>query len=110
MDFFQGEFHAIALKAHPDYRVLRRLERRGAHPWVVPEHMKIGMLVHVDTTGPDPDVDEIIGLAMIRFAYTDTGTILGPLEVYAGLRQPKKPIPRHVTRLTGISPADVRPC
>ncbi|KOX56108.1 hypothetical protein ADL19_10405 [Streptomyces purpurogeneiscleroticus] len=43
----------------------------------------MGVLLHVDTTGPDPDVDEIIGLTMVRFAYTDTGTLFGPLEVFS---------------------------
>lgn len=108
MDSFQGEFHALALKAHPEYRVVRQVDRPMTYGRKVPEHAKMGVLLHVDTTGPDPDVDEIIGLTMVRFAYTDTGTLFGPLEVFSDLQQPKKPIPPHVTRATGISPADVK--
>lgn len=108
MEYFRGELHAIALKADPNYRVLRKIEHRAPYPWDTPENAKIGVLLHVDTTGPDPDVDEIISLGMLRFAYTDTGTILSPLDVFTSLRQPKKAIPKHVTRATGITPADVK--
>lgn len=108
MDYFLGEFHAHALKGHPDYRVLRRVEGRSPYPRDVPSNAQTGILIHVDTTGPNPDGDEIIVLAMIRFAFTEKGTIFGPLESYLGLNQPKKPIPPYVTRATGITDEAVK--
>lgn len=108
MEYFQGEFHALALEGHPTYRVVRKIERRATYPLQIPEHARIGVLLHVDATGPDPDTDEIIGLAMLRFGYTEAGTVLGPLNVYAELRQPRKAIPKHVSRATGITPDAVK--
>lgn len=54
MDPFELELHAIALRASPDYKVLRKLERRAIYEWPMPEHVRIGILVDVETTGLDP--------------------------------------------------------
>lgn len=103
MDPFEAEMHAAALRASSNYRVLRKLERRAFYPWEVPTHAKVGVLVDVETTGLDAQSDEVIELGMLRFAYSDSGTIFGPLETYQSFRQPHKAIPAHVTRLTGIT-------
>ena len=66
---------AQTLEATGDYRVIRRLKpRRSATPPPgVP--VRLGMLVDVETTGLDPQRDEIIELAMTPFNYGLDGTV-----------------------------------
>lgn len=96
------EAMAAALEASGDYRVLRKLKPpegaavfQGAH--------RIGLFVDVETTGLDVRTDEIIELAMVRFAYDEFGQILGIGECFQGFRQPTNPIPAEITALTGIT-------
>lgn len=100
------EAMAAMLEASGDYRVLRKLKTgedaanfQGAH--------HIGLFVDVETTGLDARTDEIIELAMVRFAYDDFGRILGIGDRFQALRQPTIPIPAKVTELTGITDAMV---
>lgn len=98
---------AAALSASPSYKILRKLERRDVYPWPLPDGVKFGLIVDVETTGLDPAIDEVIELGMLRFAYNATGTILGPVGDYQAFREPSKPIPDHITRLTRITNAMV---
>ncbi|WP_286965189.1 3'-5' exonuclease [Methylobacterium sp.] len=110
MTDFEAELHAIALQSSPNYRVLRKLERRGLYEWPLPEHAKIGLIVDVETTGLDVSVDEVIELGMLRFAFGPSGTVFGPLSEFQTFRQPAKPIPKQVAQLTGITDEIVAGC
>jgi DNA polymerase-3 subunit epsilon len=94
---------AAQLEASGDYRVLRRLTV-PAGGFVPMPHMKRAVFLDVETTGLDSSVDEIIELAMVPFWYEDSGRIAGVEIGGSALRQPHKPIPADVTRLTGITP------
>ncbi len=94
---------AARLEATGDYRVLRRLQVPGGNFIPMP-HMKRAVFLDVETTGLDPNVDEIIELAMVPFWYEDSGRIAGMGIGRSELRQPQKPIPAEVTQLTGITP------
>lgn len=94
---------AAQLEASGDYRVLRRLKVPAAG-FVPMPHMKRAVFLDVETTGLDPNEDEIIELAMVPFWYEDSGRIAGVEIGGSALRQPQKLISADVTRLTGITP------
>jgi len=95
-----------ALESGGDYRVLRRL--RPADPLLtLPANTRRALLVDVETTGLDPDHDEIIELAMVPFYYSANDEVVGLGEAFSALRQPTSPIPTEVTKLTGIDDAMV---
>lgn len=107
MDDRQLETLAETLQASGAYRVLRRIttEVMGLEP--LPPGCRRGLYVDVETTGLDPDRDEILELAMVPFAYRLDGELVAVGEAFEGLRQPAAPIPQEITALTGIDDAMV---
>lgn len=95
-----------ALEAQGDFRVLRRLQLTEPMR-EVPAGARRALLVDVETTGLDPDKDEIIELAMVPFFYSANDEIVGIGDPFSALRQPALPIPAEVTKLTGIDNAMV---
>lgn len=103
-----GDVRAMiaALEVGGDYRVLRR--HRPPQPLSSPPvGTRRAIFADVETTGLDPDTDEIIELALVPFFYTPDGRVVGVGEPFSALRQPARPIPVEVTRLTGIDDAAV---
>lgn len=94
---------ATILEASEDYRVLRRLKPSSVRQDPGGEETRQGLFVDVETTGLDPENDEIIELAMLPFRYTLSGRIVEVQAPFDKLRQPSKPIPEAVTALTGIT-------
>lgn len=115
MDAFEAELRAIALRQSPTFRDLRKLALRAIYDRPLPARARIGLLVDCETTGGRQGMpggtngqgDEVIELGMLRFAFTSSGTILGPLAEFQAFREPSKPIPVQVMRLTGITDAMV---
>lgn len=98
------EAAAALLESSADYRVLRRLVPREPTGTLPPdENVKTGVFLDVETTGLDPDRDEIIELGMVRFSFSLEGEVLATDPPFSRLRQPSKPIPAEITRLTGIT-------
>ena len=98
---------ASRLEATGAYRVLRKLAPRPAiEP---PAGMKVrqGLFVVTETTGLDPERDEIIELAMVPFTYGLDGQVYAVGEPFQRLREPGKPIPPEITAITGIDDAMV---
>lgn len=76
---------------------------------------KTGVVWDVETTGLDPETCDIIEIGAVKFEWeeeeTATGLRIGPpsiISVYGGLRDPGKPIPPEITKLTGITDKDVK--
>jgi DNA polymerase III subunit epsilon len=92
-----------SLEASGDYRVLRRLVRRSSVTPYDGSPTRLGLFVDVETTGLDPDEDEIIELAMVPFVYSVDGRIFEIREPIEALQEPTKPISAAITALTGIT-------
>lgn len=104
-----SDMEALAgrLDAHPDYRVLRRLERDVRDPAAGPT-VRRALYLDVETTGMDASSDEIIELAMLLFGYDAEGRVTGVEETFDCFEDPGRPIPQEIQQLTGISDADVQ--
>ncbi len=98
---------ATVLEGTGDYRVLRRLQPLAGHPDAPEEPTFIGLVVDVETTGTDFSTDEVIELGILKFEYGASGRIYRVLDTLNQLHEPQKPIPPEITRLTGITDADV---
>jgi len=99
----QLETLARTLEATGDYRVIRRLKPR---PRIIPPSgtpVRLGLVVDVETTGLDPQRDEIIELAMTPFTYGLDGAVFSVEEGFQSLRQPSEPISPEITAITGIT-------
>lgn len=80
---------AAALEASGEYRVVRRL-RTPALLTSPPAGTRLGLVIDVETTGADLPGDEVIELAMVRFAYTPEGEVLGVVGTFQGYHQPTR--------------------
>jgi DNA polymerase III subunit epsilon len=99
-----------ALNTDPDVKILRRVSSLNDFP--LPDGAGITTrtvaLVDTETTGTDPVTDEIIDIAVVVIGVNEVGEITEIISSGAGLRDPCKPIPDAITRLTGITDADVQ--
>jgi len=102
------EAQAQALEAHPDYRVLRRLQPRLLWPAAPCQDVVRVVLLDTETTGLDHAKDKIIELALLRVDVDRaTGLPVGPVQVFDELEDPGMPIPKEAMAITGITDADV---
>jgi DNA polymerase-3 subunit epsilon len=102
-----NEILARQLEASGQYRVLRRImpHPAGFRP---DSGTKIGVALDVETTGLDTLRDEVIELAMVKFAYLDDDRILAGVDVFQALQEPASPIGPDITALTRITNDIVR--
>ena len=95
---------AKQLEAHPDYRVLRRLDVTRDEPALEGPTVRKAAIVDTETTGTDAAVDKVIELAVVVFEYcAASGRVGRVLGVYDGLEDPGMPIPASSTAIHGIT-------
>ncbi|QKS00132.1 DNA polymerase III subunit epsilon [Sphingomonas sp. CL5.1] len=92
-----------------DIRILRRVARLKDLPL---EQDPVGPIRQVcvldtETTGIDPDHDQVIDIAYVVLAVDALGEIVGIVRVGEALCDPGMPIPERISRLTGLTDADV---
>ncbi|WP_426440423.1 3'-5' exonuclease [Bradyrhizobium genosp. P] len=97
------EGYASALEASGEYRILRRLRLRKAASPPDAASTRRAVFVDTETTGLDPESDEVLELAMLAFDYRIDGTFASPAGSFDRLRDPGRPIPAEVSALTGIT-------
>lgn len=98
---------ARALEASGRYRVLRRLDAPRLAQGAGVGQLRQGIVLDLETTGLDPAKDEIIEFGMVPFTYDAGGRIVAVGEPFSRLRQPSRPIPPEVSKLTGLTDAMV---
>jgi len=107
-----NELEALAtrLSAHPDYRVLRRLDPAYAGgPKILGANVRRAAIVDVETTGMDSGADQIIELGVVVFEYgADTGQVGPVVGRYSGLEDLGRPIPSESTAVHHITDEMVR--
>ncbi len=81
---------AAALEASGEYRIVRKLKAREPLP-SPPAGARVGLMIDVETTGADLRGDEVIELAMVRFAYTPEGEVLGVMDTFQATTSPPGP-------------------
>lgn len=96
------------LQSSPDYRVLRRF--RPFQTYVDGASLaseKLGLYVDCETTGLDPETDEIIQLSILPFTFDNAPEggerIISVRPGYVDYEQPKTPISAEATAVHGIS-------
>jgi DNA polymerase-3 subunit epsilon len=100
---------AVELAAHPDFRVLRRLDVSTPRPALANSAtVRRAAIVDTETTGTDPATDKVIELALVVFEYcASSGAVGRVLNCYDGLEDPGVPIPPSSTAIHGITDAMV---
>jgi DNA polymerase-3 subunit epsilon len=99
---------AARLEAHPDYRVVRRLEVGRQGETLTGPTVRRAAIVDTETTGTDHGCDHVIELAVVVFEYcAASGAVGRVLGVYDGLEDPGVPIPASSTAIHGITDAMV---
>jgi DNA polymerase III subunit epsilon len=101
---------AKQLDAHPDYRVLRRLEPREVYGELDPgESVYRGIYLDIETTGLDTTKAKVIELGMVPFDYSNDGRVLRVHHgsILSQFNDPGEPIPEEIVQLTGITNAMV---
>jgi DNA polymerase-3 subunit epsilon len=93
-----------------DIKILRRVSSLNRFPLAEPGDGPVRTVAVIDTetTGTDPDRDEIIDIAVVIVAVDAAGRIVRIGRAGQALRDPGMPIPSAITRLTSITDADVR--
>lgn len=97
------------LEATGDFRVLRRLRSRTHFHELDDSETKLAIFLDLETTGLNPEKNEIIELAMVPFDYSSDGRIFEVHEAFNQFQEPKSgTIPTEITRITGITDEMVR--
>ncbi|MFO7546257.1 MAG: 3'-5' exonuclease [Trueperaceae bacterium] len=100
---------ADLLESSGEYRVLRRL--RPPKEYALPSEdteVLLGIYIDVETTGLDAGTEAIIELGLVAFEFDRQGNVYRIVRELSAFEDPGKPIPPHITALTGIRDEDVR--
>src|SRR5258706_7881471 len=76
--------------------------RSGQGSWGKRHQIPLCKILDTESTGMNPGADEVIELGMLKLEYGQDGQY-SVLDSFDRLQQPKKPIPAHITAITGIT-------
>ena len=99
---------AALLAASPDYQVQRRLVPRNSYGQPGSgDELLTGIVLDTETTGFDPDSDCVIEIAALPFTFSRDGRLFSVGTPYQALQQPPAPLDAEITRVTGLTDADL---
>lgn len=91
-----------------DVRVLRRVALPVARTWPCDgANTLVGAAIDCETTGLDHGADVVIELALRRFRWDEARRIVAIDRPYAWRQDPGRPLDPLITRLTGLTDADL---
>lgn len=97
-----------ALLNHPDYEVLKRVPTSFTSRINTDQTQFLATIIDLETMGLDARQHEIIELGLLSFSFSTANGILEIVNTYNELNDPGKPIPPEITKVTGITDADVK--
>jgi DNA polymerase-3 subunit epsilon len=107
----QWDIIAQALEETGEYRIIRKLQLVEQYAEPDGEATQLGVILDTETTGLDPQVDDVIELGMVLFEYAPaTGRIYRIVDAFDELRDPGRHIPAEITAMTHITDDMVRGC
>ena len=96
------------LEASGNYKVIRKLKKVSEFHEDSDAKKKIGVILDTETTGFDFATEKIIELGMIFFEFSSDDRIFKIIKEFDQFEDPRKPIPKEITELTGITDQDVK--
>ena len=97
-----------AVSEHPDYQILKRVPSLMLNNKPTDSKQFMAAIIDLETMGLDATQHEIIELGILIFSFSTADGILAVVDTYNELNFPGKPIPAEVTKITGITDADVQ--
>lgn len=95
------------LTQHPDFQLLRRVPTTIKEKKLTCDRIFTASIIDLETMGLDAKTNEIIEMGVLSFTFSSQDGILASTASYNELNDPGKPIPEEVTKVTGITDADV---
>ena len=108
MQYENIEDLAVILNNSGDYRVTKKYRRPEYYNIGGEDDKLIAVFLDIEATGLSYTQDKMIELGMVKFEYTEDGSIFRLLDDFSGYQDPGKPIPEYITKLTGIDGDAVR--
>ena len=108
---------ADQLRRSDEYRVIQKYQKPTSYNLdsndnpstnISNRNKLIGVFLDIEATGLLYSSDKLIELGMVKFEYTEDGSIFNLLEEFSGYQDPNIPISKYITKLTGISDDMVR--
>jgi len=108
MQYENIEDLAVILNNSGNYRVTKKYQRPEYYNIGGEDDKLIAVFLDIEATGLSYTQDKLIELGMVKFEYTKDGSIFRLLDDFSGYKDPGKPIPEYITKLTGINDDAVR--
>ncbi len=92
------------IQNNENFKVIEKLQFKDQYNYHEPLDASVGVYLDIETTGLDPDVDEIIELALVSFTFDKNGQIYRIIDSKNYFNEPiHRDISEEITKITGIT-------